>query len=179
MSEFERAMIAEINFARMYPTIYADVVGVYMQEKSESWDGLDKDEFFATEELLEELGNAEPYGLLTPKECVYRAAEKHGLDCEKRGFIDHTGSDDSDPWDRISTYCDGAEGNENIVGTVDNDVRQAVIALLVDSGIASRGHRYNMLDKDWKSVGCYQYIDKVHEYSANFIIGNCIQNYSK
>ena len=73
MSEFERAMIKEINFCRMYPSIYADIVGVHMQEVSKSWKGLEKDELFATRELIKELKNAQPFGILYPKECVYLA----------------------------------------------------------------------------------------------------------
>jgi len=177
MKPFERAMIREVNFARMYPAIYADIVGKYMEQDSRSWQGLTIDQINATNELIKELKSAKPFGLLLPKECVYKAAEKHGNDCKKRGFIDHTGSDGSSPFERIATFC-GSSGNENIVGTIDSDVRGSVISLLVDSGISSRGHRYNMLDPKWKYIGCYSYVDEKQEYPG-FAMGACIQNFSE
>jgi uncharacterized protein YkwD len=176
MSAFEINMIREINFARAYPKVYAGIVGRYMAEQAKSWGGLSKDELFATKELMTELKNMEPLSILLPLECLYKSAKKHGEDCKKRGFIDHTGSDGSQPWDRISDACDGKSGNENIVGTVNTNYRQSVIALLVDSGISSRGHRYNMLDPEWKYVACYQYNESTDEW---FTLGSCIQNYAK
>lgn len=178
MKSFEQAMIQEVNFARMYPVVYADIVGEFMQEKSKIWHGLSMDEINATEELIKELKNAKPFGLLSPKECVYRAAEQHGNDCKKRGFIDHTGSDGSSSFERIEKFCKST-GSENIVGTVDGNVRQAVIALLVDSGISSRGHRYNMLNPKWKYIGCYSYVDEKQEYPDYFTMGKCVQNFSE
>jgi uncharacterized protein YkwD len=179
LSDFEKKMIVEINFARVYPSVYADIVGKHMEEKSDDWDGLSRDEITAVNELIKELKSAKKLNALQHKECVYQAAKSHGLDCEKRGFTDHTGSDNSSPFERISKHCGaGTKGNENIVGSTNLNVRKSVIALLVDSGISSRGHRYNMLNPDWKFVGCYHYIVKEHEYSANFVMGNAIQNFS-
>lgn len=179
MSEFDRLMIREINFARMYPSVYADIVGVYMANKSKEWNGLSRDEIIATEELIEELRKAQPAGLLQPKECLYRAVQKHGLDCKRRGFTDHTGSDGSSPFDRIATYCNGSKGNENIVGTVSGNIRQSVIALLVDDGISNRGHRYNMLNPEWKFVASFSYVDDKQKNPEYYILGSCIQNFSK
>lgn len=179
MSAFDRLMIKEINFARMYPLIYADIVGAYMAHKSKEWNGLSRDEITATEELIAELKGAQPAGLLFAKECLYRAAQKHGLDCKQRGFIDHTGSDGSSPFDRIAAYCSGIKGNENIVGTVSGNIRQSVIALLVDAGISSRGHRYNMLNPEWKFGVSFSYIDQKQQNPEYYITGNCIQNFSK
>ena len=179
MNAFERDIIREMNFARVYPAVYADIVGKFIEKKSEIWKGLNKDEIEATYELIDQLKKAKPLGLLYPKECLYLAAEKHGLDCKNREFTDHTGSDGSSPFDRIKKFCDGVIGSENIVGTVDGDVRVSVIALLVDDGISNRGHRYNILNPEWKYVGCYFYENKKQEYPQYYILGGCIQNFSK
>jgi len=179
MNEFERDIIREMNFARAYPAVYADIVGKHIEKKSEAWKGLNKDEIEATYELINELKKAKPLGLLYPKECLYRAAEKHGLDCKNREFINHTGSDGTSPFDRIKKFCDGAFGSENIVGTIDGNVRASVIALLVDDGISYRGHRYNILCPQWKYAGCYFYVNQKQEYPQYFILGGCIQNFSK
>jgi uncharacterized protein YkwD len=67
-------------------------------------------------------------------------------------------------------------GNENIVGgTIKKGVRGMVISLLIDSGISSRGHRYNMLNPEWKYVGCYGYAG---EKTAHYTFYNYIQNFA-
>ena len=59
-------------------------------------------------------------------------------------------------------------GNENLVGG-EKSVRILVIQLLIDSGISSRGHRYNMLDPSWKYIGCYGYkSEEMYNYVQNF-----------
>lgn len=156
MTRFDQEMVREINFVRRYPTVYADVVARYLQKESLRWGGLSKDEWEAGMELIAELKKMQPVSILQPKSCVYDAAKKHGLDCQKRGFSDHTGSDGSHPWDRIARQCADMEGNENLVGGAKN-AREMVIGLLLDPGISSRGHRRNMLDPKWKYVGCYGY----------------------
>ena len=164
----DKEMIKEINFVRQYPKVYASIVAKYLADESKSWWGLSKDEYDAGIELIEELKALIPVQILYPKKCVYNAARAHGEDCKKRGFSDHTGSDGSSPFDRISNFCNGLKGNENIVGGR-KDVRILVIQLLIDSGISSRGHRYNMLNPDWKYIGCYGYQGiNMYNYIQNF-----------
>ena len=47
------------------------------------------------------------------------------------------------------------DGNENLVGGPD-DIRRAVILLLVDDGIPNRGHRKALLNPAWKYVACHK-----------------------
>ena len=46
------------------------------------------------------------------------------------------------------------EGNENLVAGTPS-VRTAVILLLIDEGIPTRGHRKTLLKPEWRYVGCY------------------------
>jgi len=168
LNQMDKEMIKEINFVRQHPKVYASIVAHYLSNRSKSWLGLKKDEYEAGNELIEELKIMIPSQILYPKECVYQAAKKHGEDCKKRGFTDHTGSDGSSPFSRISSFCTDLSGNENIVGGRKN-ARTLVIQLLIDSGISSRGHRHNMLNPKWKYVGCYGYegVD-MYNYIQNF-----------
>ena len=60
------------------------------------------------------------------------------------------------PWDRVLRECPSLkDSNENLVGGTSN-VRDAVILLLVDDGIQSRGHRRTLLQADWKYVACHK-----------------------
>ncbi len=153
----DKEMIKEINFVRQYPLVYAGIVSKHLAEEAKlSGGGLSKARYDAAMELIAELKTMKPVRLLYPKRCVYEAAKKHGEDCKKRGFVAHTGSDGTSPFDRIAKACYNLEGNENITGGRKN-VRILVIQLLIDDGISSRGHRYNMLNSDWKYAGCYGY----------------------
>ncbi len=168
LNAMDKEMIKEMNFVRQYPRVYASIVAKFLSEESKSWYGINKEEYDAGTELIEELKAMSSVQLLYPKECVYLAAKKHGEDCRKRGFTDHTGSDGSSPFSRISNYCSGMNGNENIVGGR-KSARILVIQLLIDSGISSRGHRYNMLNPNWKYVGCYGWEGQsMYNYVQNF-----------
>lgn len=157
LSAEEKRMVLEINFARAYPKVYAQVVRHELHLEAQAEGGLDHDDHVAAMELIAELEAMEPVSILQPMQCVYQAAKAHGIDCERRGFIDHTGSDGSDPWDRILGQCTELDhGNENLVGGHDTP-RRSLISLLVDGGISSRGHRHNALDPDWRYVGVYRY----------------------
>jgi len=49
------------------------------------------------------------------------------------------------------------------------NARVLVIQLLIDAGISSRGHRYNMLNPNWEYVGCYGYEgNSMYTYIQNF-----------
>lgn len=156
LSPLEKRMVLEVNFARAYPKVYAQIIAQYLHDRSHGTWGLDHDDYIAGVELIDELNAMQPAPILQPLPCIYEAAKIHGLDCAKRGFLDHTGSDGSAPWDRIAKQCpDIGNGNENLQGGSYADPRSAVISLLIDSGISDRGHRYNMLAPHWHHIGCY------------------------
>ncbi|HLP12490.1 MAG TPA: CAP domain-containing protein [Flavobacteriales bacterium] len=175
MNAQEKRMVLEINFARAYPKVYAQIISQHLANESGS-SGLAKDVYEAGMELIDELNTMSPRSILVPQECVYKAAKKHAADCERRKIMDHTGSDGSDPWDRILKECSSLKtGNENLAGAGGNNPRNPVINLLLDDGISSRGHRYNMLDEKWVYVGVSQY---VMEKSAWYTMYGWVQNFA-
>ncbi len=157
MNEDEKSMLREINFVRAYPKVYAQFVSLFLAAESQLSHGLTNSMYNAGIELIEELKSMEALTVLQPDRCVFEAAKLHGLDCQQRGFPDHVGSDKSMPWDRIGKQCEGLKGNENLVGNPSLHPRIPVIYLLLDPGISDRGHRYNMLDKNWKYAGVSKY----------------------
>jgi uncharacterized protein YkwD len=165
MSQVEKNMLSEINLVRAYPKLYAKIIAKYLATESDSPFGITKDTYDAGVELINELNNLPSLSILSPSECVYKAAKQHGIDCQKRGFIDHEGSDKSMPWDRILKHCIGYKnGSENMAGNANENPRYAVISLLLDNGISSRGHRRNLIDPNWKYCACYRYADKTYGY---------------
>lgn len=159
MTASEKKMLQEINFVRAYPKVYAQLIALYLSDMSRAGMGLPNDMYKAGMELIDELKTMDSLSILLPKSCVYDAAKQHGIDCKTRGFADHMGSDKRMPWDRIAKSCNGAKGNENIIGHFIAHPRVPVILLLLDAGISTRGHRYNMLDKNWKYAAVFRYDD--------------------
>lgn len=177
LTDLEKEMVKEINFARAYPRIYLKIIKNYLAEQSDIWGGIRYADVIALKDLEADLSRMEPRSILKPMECVYRAAKRHGIDSKRRGFSGHTGSDGSHPQDRIMRACpDLEDGNENLVSGTNTNPRRGVIVLLVDSGISSRGHRYNLLDPEWKYVGCYHYDGKTDVYGTNV---HFVQNFAK
>jgi len=154
MSSEEMAMMDEINLMRSNPGGYITYVEQY---KRDIQSGKSFGSSIAVcDELIAELRRTPPLSILKPAPCIYNAAKKHGLDQKARGSTGHDGSDGSWPWDRVKRECSQmTDGNENLVGGP-ADVREAVILLLVDDGIPSRGHRKTLLNKDWVYGATYK-----------------------
>jgi LysM repeat protein len=155
MSSEELDMVKEINLVRSNPPAYIPYIQEYLANMKSSGMMLG-DPTAAANELIAELRQTPPRSILQPLQCVYMAAKKHGEDQKRQGTNDHTGSDGSQSWDRILRECPNLkDGNENLVGGPAS-VRKAVILLLIDDGIETRGHRKTMLNPDWKYVACYK-----------------------
>lgn len=154
MSADELAMLDEINLVRSNPAGYITYVEQYRRD-------IQSGKTFGSsipviDELIEELRRTPALSILEPAPCIYEAARKHGLDQKARGYTGHDGSDGSWPWERVKRTCSQmADGNENLVGGL-ADVRESVILLLVDDGIASRGHRKTLLEPKWRYGATYK-----------------------
>jgi uncharacterized protein YkwD len=153
MSNEEMEMVNEINLMRQNPAGYIQYIREYITHLKQNGDmgGVQ-----SANELIAELEKSPKLSTLQPLQCVYTAAKKHGEDQIRRGATDHTGSDGSMPWDRVLRECPNLkDGNENLVGGP-SDIRRAVILLLVDDGIDTRGHRRTLLNPEWQYVACYK-----------------------
>jgi LysM repeat protein len=153
MKSEELAMIDEINLVRSNPVAYIPYVEEY---KAKILRGEGFGSIAVCDELIAELRNTPARSVLKPRECLYRAARNHGEDQRPTGSVDHVGTDDSYPWDRVLRACpELTDGNENLVGGP-STVRESVMILLIDDGIPNRGHRKTMLQKEWQYVACYK-----------------------
>ena len=154
MRSDELQMIDEINLIRTNPKGYIPYIQEYIKYLQNN--GSFGNSIQTAVELVDELRTTTPMKALKPKQCLYNTAVKHGKDEKRMGTSSHQGSDGSWPWDRILKGCpDLQDGNENLVGGPD-DIRRAVILLLVDDGIPNRGHRKALLNPAWKYVACHK-----------------------
>jgi LysM repeat protein len=154
MSNEEMDMVREINLMRQNPAGYVQYIKEYIAHLQKNGDmGASIQTSY---ELIGELDKTPKLSTLQPLQCIYTAAKKHGEDQKRRGVTDHSGSDGSMPWDRVLRECPNLkDGNENLVGGP-SDIRRAVILLLVDDGIDTRGHRRTLLNPEWIYVACYK-----------------------
>lgn len=74
-------------------------------------------------------------------------AEAFSKDMADRGFFDHTDPDGDTPWDRADQAGVTNLGGENIARG------QADAQAVMDSWMASEGHRANILNCDYKTIG--------------------------
>jgi len=107
----------------------------------------------AVREAIRVLRQTKPMTTLRPSLGMTLGARDHVKDQASRGLMNHKGTDGSMAWDRVSRYGDWkSKISENMTfgPATPHDV---VAALLIDDGIADRGHRKNVLDPDVKMVG--------------------------
>ena len=153
MNSQELEMVNEINLLRGNPSGYIQYVDAYVSEQRRTG-GFPVDQA-VVDELKSELRQLGPLSILTPSQCIYQAAKDHGIDQKPTGDVNHEGRDGSWPWDRVRKACPNMQdGNENLVAGTPS-IRTAVILLLIDEGIPTRGHRKTLLKPEWKYVGCY------------------------
>jgi hypothetical protein len=161
LSPVERAIVLELNKVRTDPARYARL---YIGPMRERFDGTvlrypgaipirTEEGVAAVEECYRELLRATPVGPLQPREGLSRAAEDHARDQGPRGALGHTGSDGSSPGDRVRRYeTDLSTWGENVAYGWDRAAR-IVYALLVDDGVRDRGHRENIMNPRYTSIG--------------------------
>ncbi|MGW3955312.1 CAP domain-containing protein [Streptomyces sp. NPDC004752] len=86
-------------------------------------------------------------GALTANSALTRLAEAFSEDMAARGFFDHTDPDGATPWDRATEVGVTGLGGENIARG------QADAAAVMKTWMDSPGHRANILNCDFKTLG--------------------------
>ena len=146
-TERELAMLDEVNYVRTNPIEYAN----YIESYTKFWES-DREELAAAAELRKELTSMKKVDSLKWSPILYHDAFTHGNYLKKTKKFEH------------SDY----EWAENIVSG-DETVRFAIINLLIDSGIASRGHRKNLLNSNYTEFAVYEVPGLVGEWDFVFV----------
>lgn len=107
----------------------------------------------AVDEALAFLKKAKAVKPLTGVGCLTLAARDHAAEQSRTGQTGHESQDGSGPSERAARYLNGpAYCGENIAYG-DHSAFQSVANLIVDDGVPSRGHRSNLFNPDYKTVG--------------------------
>jgi len=143
------------NYSQTFTTTLVD--GKTHQQIDTTWHYINEEEVNALSSLVNDLKKLNKLSVLIPDNGIYKAVKKHAADQHAHEWkLSHTGSDGSNPWDRITRFSPAMSfGNENIAAQSGNPTpRDIVIQLLIDAGIPGYGHRYNLLDPQWTHVAC-------------------------
>ncbi len=81
------------------------------------------------------------------------AAADHVVDTGGIGITSHTGTDGSSFTKRIARYGTTSGAVSEVIDYGARDAAEVILDLLVDDGVANRGHRKSVLDPRWHYVG--------------------------
>ena len=155
------AVLAELNFVRTNPRKYAEEVlvprrslfngNIYAEPGKiplETQEGL-----APLDECITVLRSTAAVGSLSLEKGLCLAAQWLADDQARTGGVGHVGSDGSALATRISRYgVWGITCGENCAyGS--KTAREIVAQLLIDDGVPNRGHRINILRKEFQKVG--------------------------
>ena len=152
----KNCVILEMNKARTNPALYAEL---YISPRTKKFDGkvyngslMTNEGVAVVNECISFMKKTKSLSVLTPEKGLSLAAQQHSSTQGETDQIGHTGVDGSDPFTRIKKYGTFKTAGENIDYGATNG-RDIVVQLLIDDGVSSRGHRKNIMNKDFSSSG--------------------------
>ena len=165
LSSLEKDVILHLNMARTNPPKYArDFIAPrarYYKGKlyREPWEssnfaGYVKQEGVeAVRECVSVMEETPSISILQPSRGLSLASKDHAIDQSRTGNTGHAGSDRSTPLSRMDRYGDWQVimGENVFYGPASG--REIVVGLLVDDGVPNRGHRINILNRQFRVVG--------------------------
>jgi len=156
----ERLILDEINLARTNPAGYIK----YLEEFKPRFKGLEisfpdghtlvtNEGIAALNDAITFLREQKPLPPFELRKGLTLAARDHLKDLITTGKSGHFGSDGSKPEDRASRYGAWKDSvGENIVYDT-RSARDTVIGLIIDDGVANRGHRRNLFKLTFHAIG--------------------------
>jgi hypothetical protein len=167
LTGIEKDVILEMNKARADPKKYAEL---YIQPILKyNWGGpFGANSYLAPGETvyrntqegrngiqacITDLSKRQSMSLLLPAKGLFLAAKDHADDTGPKGMTGHTGSDRSSMSQRINRYGTWAGGAGENISYGHNIGRNIVVQLLIDDGVSNRGHRNNILNRNFKYTG--------------------------
>ncbi len=160
LTPLESAVVEELNLARTRPAEYADILTSFQAYVKGGFLELPgrvavklAEGGGAIREAIAFLGRQPALPALAISKGLSMSARDQAMDQGKSGATGHGGSDLSTPFARMDRYgtWQGTAGENCSYGP--DTAREIVIALIVDDGVTSRGHRANIFSRDFLRVG--------------------------
>ena len=159
LSTVEQEVFDELNLARTNPNGYADVLaelraqfnGKHLERRGQPI-LVTREGVAAVDEAIAYLRSAAPVPALTLSHGLSRAARDHVAD-QQGGAMGHSGSDGSEPWDRMNRYGGWEDEVAENIAYGGYSTQGVVIQLIVDDGVPGRQHRVNIFNPKYRFVG--------------------------
>jgi len=151
MSLLEQSVLDEINTLRMNPRAYIPTVEAEFASNASILASKEGASLMA--ELVRALETTPAMQALRGAVPLIVAAKDHADDLHQHGKFGHRGSDSSMPHERVGRYALHRKVTGENIGYGPAIARTLVVGLLLDDGIAGRGHRVNLLRAEYKSCG--------------------------
>jgi len=159
-SAAEKEILAEINLARTNPAQYLSYLEAfkpyYHGKEIKYADGstlVTNEGVSALEEAIKFVRALTPLPPLELRKGLVLGARDHVNDLVKTGQSGHRGSDGSIVEDRLNRYGSWSDSVGEDIVYQRRKAREDVIALIIDDGVKSRGHRKNIFKSDFHVIG--------------------------
>ncbi len=159
LNDDEKNLILAMNLIRYDPPKYSRM---YIYPKLQYFSGTafnfpgrttlrTKEGLEAVRELYLELLKAESMPIFYPSRGMCRASRDHAIYMKNTGATSHQGQGGMS--DRVSKYGQWVSGLAENLQWGTSNAHDAIVSLMVDDGIKSRGHRRNMMNPSYTKVG--------------------------
>lgn len=160
LSPGEREVITEINLARTNPAQYLR----YLEDFRRSYNGkelrfsdgqtlITNEGVAALNEAINFVRSLKPIAALEIRKGLVLGAKDHLNDLVKTGKSGHKGSDGSNVEDRLTRYGTWSDSVGEDIVYHSRTARENVISLIIDDGVANRGHRKNIFKPAFGVIG--------------------------
>ena len=107
----------------------------------------------AVKEAIAFLSKQPAIGSIELDDSLCKAAQDHADDTGPKGITGHDGTDGSSMSDRIERYCEWEGGLAENIDYGKKPALRVIMALLIDDGVKSRGHRKNLFNDEVRYAG--------------------------
>ena len=157
MDEIEKDIVLEMNMARSNPKKYAEL---YIEPRVKKFKGKVYDGYYNTNEGADVVNECIKFmkghstlSVLLPSKGLTQAAKDLSDTQSLTDQTGHNAPDGSDPFARMKRYGSYSKAAGENVSYGSKTAREIVVTLLIDDGVKSRGHRKNIMSKDFKNTG--------------------------
>jgi uncharacterized protein YkwD len=155
------AVLSELNRARTNPAAYAALLEnlrpYYAADGTRSLPGegrvRTREGVSALDGAIRALHHTTPLPPLSASSGLARAAFDHARDQAHNGGHGHHGSDGSSPFMRMNRHGRWQSHAGECIDYGAANARRIVMNLLIDDGVRDRGHRLNILNRDFAVAG--------------------------
>lgn len=156
----QKAVLDELNIARTTPMKYVE----HLKDHRRKFKGkrtyanagvkmMTLEGVTAVDEAIAALSKQAPLAALKFSDGLAMAALDHVQDTGAKGLVSHDGADDSTPAARIRRYGKIENISGECISYGFHEARRIVMALIIDDGVANRGHRRLIYTGEFRLVG--------------------------